>query len=164
MWSYLIRYIVLFEDTHSPQLGKPVTFEVDTTQAGLGELAIKCKGPNGGIPVDVRGTSRGKYLVSYTPTTSGEYLTQCTFNGEEITSSPNRSVVGDPSQVSAHGEGLYQVATETQGEFYITFKGAAKDGLEVFGEGPRGRFDVNLVENPRERDSYIVNYRPQGEH
>jgi len=112
--------------------------------------------------VDVRGTSRGRYLVSYTPTVPGEYMTRCTFNSEEIPSSPNKTIVGDASQISAHGDGLYQVTTEAQGEFFITFKGANKDALEVYGEGPRGRFPVNLVENPLEKDSYRVYYTPQG--
>ncbi|EDO45254.1 predicted protein [Nematostella vectensis] len=150
------------ESMRSPVLGEPVKFEVDTTSAGLGELAIKCKGPTGGIPVDVRATARGKYQVSYLPNTPGDYVTHCTFNGEDVPESPLRSVAGDPDKIVAHGDGLYQVEVGSPGEFFITLHGAARGGLEVSGDGPNGHFPVELVESSRDNDTYTVRFMPQG--
>ena len=131
---------------------------MDTSEAGLGELAIKCTGPDGNIPVNVRTGTKGRYDMSFTPQQTGDYTANFTFNGESIPSSPYTVFVSDPSKIVAHGKGLYQVCTRDTSEFFIILKGAGQGDLEVRGEGPHGRFPVEIKQSPTEPDVYVASY------
>lgn len=107
-------YAFFFSETvRNPLLGRPASFDVDTSGAGLGELAIQCRGPAGNVPVDVRPTAPGKYNVSFIPNKPGEYNIHFVFNGDEIPGSPIKTIVNDPNRIVAHGEGLHQVRHRT---------------------------------------------------
>ena len=54
------------------------------------------------------------------------------------------------------------MVTESEAEFFITLHGAGRGDLNVYGEAPYGRFPVDLVQSPTDRDTYIVRYTPQG--
>ena len=109
--SHSITYSVFFsENSRNPAMGRPASYEVDTSGAGLGELAIQCRGPGGNVPVDVRPTAPGKYNVSFIPNKPGEYNVHFVFNGEDIPGSPVKALVNDPSRIVAHGDGLHQVS------------------------------------------------------
>lgn len=97
------------ETVRNPLIGRPASFDVDTSGAGLGELAIQCRGPTGNVPVDVRPTAPGRYNVSFIPNKPGEYNIHFVFNGDDIPGSPIKTIVNDPNKIVAHGEGLYQV-------------------------------------------------------
>lgn len=150
------------ESARHTALGRPTSYEVDTSGAGLGELAIQCRGPSGNVPVDVRPTAPGKYNVSFIPTKPGEYSTHFVFNGEDIPGSPVKSLVNDPNKIVAHGDGLHQVTTDSEAEFFVTLNGAGDGELKVYGEAPYGHFPVDLLQSPTENDTYIVRYTPQG--
>lgn len=97
------------ETARNPTIGRPSSFDVDTSGAGLGELAIQCRGPVGNVPVDVKPTAPGRYNVSFTPNKPGEYNIHFVFNGDDIPGSPVKTIVSDPSRIVAHGDGLHQV-------------------------------------------------------
>lgn len=97
------------ETVRNPLIGRPASFDVDTSGAGLGELAIQCRGPAGNVPVDVRPTAPGRYNVSFIPNKPGEYNIHFVFNGDDIPGSPIKTIVNDPNRIVAHGEGLHQV-------------------------------------------------------
>lgn len=106
----LFKKLVFFsESVRNPLIGRPASFDVDTSGAGLGELAIQCRGPSGNVPVDVRPTALGRYNVSFIPNKPGEYNIHFVFNGDDIPGSPIKTIVNDPNKIVAHGEGLYQV-------------------------------------------------------
>ena len=106
----LFKKLVFFsESVRNPLIGRPASFDVDTSGAGLGELAIQCRGPSGNVPVDVRPTAPGRYNVSFIPNKPGEYNIHFVFNGDDIPGSPIKTIVNDPNKIVAHGEGLYQV-------------------------------------------------------
>lgn len=101
--------MLFVENGRKSAIGRPTSYEVDTSGAGLGELAIQCRGPDGNVPVDVRPIAPGKYNVSFIPNKSGEYNVQFVFNGEDIPGSPLKALVNDPKRVVAHGDGLHKV-------------------------------------------------------
>ena len=107
--SSLKKFAFLSENSRQSALGRPTSYEVDTSGAGLGELAIQCRGPGGNVPVDVRPTAPGKYNVTFIPNKPGEYSTHFVFNGEDIPGSPVKCLVNDPTRIVAHGDGLHQV-------------------------------------------------------
>lgn len=150
------------ETARNPTIGRPSSFDVDTSGAGLGELAIQCRGPVGNVPVDVKPTAPGRYNVSFTPNKPGEYNIHFVFNGDDIPGSPVKTIVSDPSRIVAHGDGLHQVTTDSEAEFFITLHGAGDGELKVYGEAPYGHFPVDLLQSPSEKDTYIVRYTPQG--
>lgn len=150
------------ENGRKSAIGRPTSYEVDTSGAGLGELAIQCRGPDGNIPVDVRPTSPGKYNVSFIPNKPGEYNIQFVFNGEDIPGSPVKTLVNDPRRIVAHGDGLHKVSADEEAEFYISLQGAGDGELTVYGEAPYGDFPVDLLQSPTEKDTYIVRYTPLG--
>ncbi|RMX60911.1 hypothetical protein pdam_00003464 [Pocillopora damicornis] len=150
------------ETARNPTIGRPSSFDVDTSGAGLGELAIQCRGPVGNVPVDVKPTAPGRYNVSFTPNKPGEYNIHFVFNGDDIPGSPVKTIVSDPSRIVAHGDGLHQVTTDSEAEFFITLHGAGDGELKVYGEAPYGHFPVDLLQSPNEKDTYIVRYTPQG--
>ena len=119
---------------------------------------INCAGPEGSIPVNVQSDNRGLYDVKFTPQQTGDYRTSVTFNGEHIPSSPYNLYVADSTKIVAHGKGLYQVCTRDTSEFFITVKGAGQGNLEVRGEGPHGRFPVEVKQSPSDHDKYIASY------
>lgn len=104
-----LRVFFFSETVRNPLIGRPASFDVDTSGAGLGELAIQCRGPAGNVPVDVRPTAPGRYNVSFIPNKPGEYNIHFVFNGDDIPGSPIKTIVNDPNKIVAHGEGLYQV-------------------------------------------------------
>lgn len=55
-----------------------------------------------------------------------------------------------------------QVAKDCEAEFFITLHGAGDGELKVYGEAPYGHFPVDLLQSPKEKDTYIVRYTPQG--
>ena len=109
-WTYrLFEHFFFSDNGRNSAIGRPSAYEVDTSGAGLGELAIQCRGPSGNVPVDVRPTAPGKYNVSFIPNKPGEYNIHFVFNGEDIPGSPIKTLVNDPNRIVAHGDGLSQV-------------------------------------------------------
>jgi len=56
----------------------------------------------------------------------------------------------------------FQVTTDTEAEFFISLHGAGDGELKVYGEAPYGHFPVDLLQSPKEKDTYIVRYTPRG--
>ena len=127
----LFKKLVFFsESVRNPLIGRPASFDVDTSGAGLGELAIQCRGPSGNVPVDVRPTAPGRYNVSFIPNKPGEYNIHFVFNGDDIPGSPIKTIVNDPNKIVAHGEGLYQVRMPAMA-FHKCFTNNSKQSLSV---------------------------------
>lgn len=151
-------------DDHNLQLDTPVSFDVSTTNAGLGELDFKCKGPDGGIPVDLDCKSRGRYIVSFTPTSYGVYTVTCTFGGKEVPFSPYNIIIEDPSKL---------VAIDEKEEECV--EGALQQEVDMTFDIPEGQWKVNIfVQCPdneimtstlysvaRDTDGYHVKFTPE---
>lgn len=56
----------------------------------------------------------------------------------------------------------FQVTTDSEAEFFISLHGAGDGELKVYGEAPYGHFPVDLLQSPKEKDTYIVRYTPRG--
>ena len=131
MLTYYLKNLFFFsESVRNPLIGRPASFDVDTSGAGLGELAIQCRGPSGNVPVDVRPTAPGRYNVSFIPNKPGEYNIHFVFNGDDIPGSPIKTIVNDPNKIVAHGEGLYQVRMPAMA-FHKCFTNNSKQLLSV---------------------------------
>ena len=56
----------------------------------------------------------------------------------------------------------FQVTTDNEAEFFISLHGAGDGELKVYGEAPYGHFPVDLLQSPKEKDTYVVRYTPRG--
>ena len=92
------------------QLKVPYTIEVDTKQAGSGELTFECEGHQNDeatFEADVSSPdSHGVSKIKITPLREGKRLATIKFQGTEIPGSPFRVFVCDPSRCQVSGEVL----------------------------------------------------------
>jgi len=81
----------------------PVSFIVDTRQAGHKQLDVDVKGPQGAtVKPNIQSAGDGTYLVSYTPEDVGLHTIDVKYGGQEIPSGPFRVNVqptGDANKV-----------------------------------------------------------------
>ena len=86
-------------------LGEPVELEVDTSEAGEGDLDYSVEGPVE-CPIDVCDHGDGTQTLSFTPTAIGTYHVPISFAGLPIFDEPIEVTVTDPSAVEVSGPGV----------------------------------------------------------
>ncbi|XP_038047789.1 filamin-A-like isoform X6 [Patiria miniata] len=123
-------------------LGKPYTIEVDVSEAGITELAVKLKKPSGEeLEALVTPVNETCTQVTFTPEEEGPHELTMTYGGFDVGQEAviviNVVVKTDPSQCSASGPGLSRGHVNKPAEFMIDVSNAGHGGLSVTVEGPR---------------------------
>ncbi|XP_055852874.1 filamin-A isoform X2 [Episyrphus balteatus] len=67
-------------------VGKPVTFLVETSQAGPGNLEVTVNG--GRVPTSAQGQGQHTYAISFTPRDAQNHTVELRFNGQDVPGSP----------------------------------------------------------------------------
>lgn len=67
-------------------VGKPVTFLVETSQAGPGNLEVTVNG--GSVPTSAQAQGQHTYAISFTPRESQNHTVNLRFNGQDVPGSP----------------------------------------------------------------------------
>ena len=123
-------------------LEHPCPFTVDTGDLE-GQLSIEVTGPNGPLidsDLNVNMIDDGKFDVVYVPSVPGNYVTEITFNGDQIAGNPFTVVVsdksGDSSLVSVYGEGLVGGQINEALTFTIDTREAGHGSIDMAIEGP----------------------------
>ena len=89
------------------KVGDPGDFEIDTTEAGRGNLRVTVDGPRrSAANVKVEDNKDGKFSARYDPKAVGQYKVKVQFADEEIPGSPFDVAVCDPTKVRVTGPGL----------------------------------------------------------
>lgn len=79
MWKeHCLNFYCLF------QVGKPVTFSVDATQAGEGTLELVISTEQSTVKAEVVACSRGLYDVTFVPHQLAPHFVNITFNEEDV--------------------------------------------------------------------------------
>ena len=86
-------------------LGEPVELEVDTSDAGEGDLNYSVEGPEE-CPIDVCDHGDGTQTLSFTPTVIGTYKVPISFASLPVFEEPIEVTVTDPSAVEVSGSGV----------------------------------------------------------
>ena len=128
----------------------PITFVLDVSNAGPGNLTCQCQAQNGdNTVIHVSEGDNGEYIVELKPSEAGLHTLNITWDGQSIPGSPIRMRVIQPPdarKVIAHGHGLNSgLIEEFRGVFMVETKGAGPGGLEVRIHGPKGAFKVGFV-------------------
>ncbi|KAH9410258.1 hypothetical protein TYRP_010016 [Tyrophagus putrescentiae] len=96
------------------QVGKQTHFDIDTTNAGLGQVEVQITDPKGktnSVPLRVRqdGDDPKKYRCEYEPQLQGPHTVSVNYAGKPVPNSPFKTTVAppcDPRKVRALGRGL----------------------------------------------------------
>ncbi|XP_045132539.1 filamin-B-like isoform X2 [Portunus trituberculatus] len=109
-------------------VAKPVTFLVETNNAGPGNLEVTVN--NGQVPTSAQAQGNHVYAISFTPKEAKPHVVELKFNGENVPGSPFSCEVVDVSRVTVAGAGLEKVPVDQPASFTVDSQ-ASVDQLEV---------------------------------
>lgn len=98
-------------------VGKPVTFLVETSHAGPGNLEVTVN--NGQVPTSAQAQGNHTYAISFNPKEAKPHIVELKFNGEGVPGSPFKCLVVDAAKVNLSGEGLEKVPVGKPTSFMI---------------------------------------------
>ncbi|KAK7485457.1 hypothetical protein BaRGS_00023267, partial [Batillaria attramentaria] len=140
-------------------LGKPVTFSLDASDAGDGNLEIHVTADGESVPNYVRQERDANFRVTFTPQRPSRHKVNITFNGEPVPGSPFSCVVMDTDSVSLTGDGLRMAPANTKTSFKVDPKGAGDFDLRAWVVSPSGHdVPVRITGNPH--SAFRVDYTP----
>ena len=160
----------------SAEVGKPVHFEIDTSEAGQGELMAACKGEEcGDIEVKLLGTDDQPNGFVFTPPEYDLYTVSVSYAGMEVQGSPFEL------DLQANAEKVIVVEPPTGGldtgevSMCIDTSNAGRGMMEIHCEGSEvGEVAVTVEERspdqygirftPPQRDIYTLNVLLSGGH
>uniref|UniRef100_T1J4U2 Calponin-homology (CH) domain-containing protein n=1 Tax=Strigamia maritima TaxID=126957 RepID=T1J4U2_STRMM len=138
-------------------VGKPVTFLVETQNAGPGNLEVTVN--NGQVPSSAQGQGNHMYAITFIPREAKQHVIDIKFNGEYVPGSPFRCSVSDTSRIQVMGEGLGKVAVGRTATFTVHPNGSLAEQVDVKITAPSRR-SVTTNTIPAPDGSYTVKYVP----
>lgn len=87
------------KESPSGVVGKPVTFLVETSQAGPGNLEVTVNG--GRVPTSAQAQGAHTYAISFTPREATPHTVDLRFNGQDVPGSPFKCVVAPAARILA---------------------------------------------------------------
>lgn len=117
-------------------LGQDMSFNVDTSRAGRGDVTCEIFYKQRSIDARIEALGNNLYKVTFTPVGPGTYTVHVFFNGIEVRGSPFTIEIYDDTKVSVGGEGLKLVPVGKPAHFAIRMKGASAQDLQVRVTGP----------------------------
>ncbi|KDR11639.1 Filamin-A [Zootermopsis nevadensis] len=98
-------------------VAKPITFLVETSQAGPGNLEVTVNG--GRVPTSAQAQGPHTYAISFTPREAIAHTVDLRFNGEDVPGSPFTCQVSEAARVVISGDGLEKVAVNRAAMFSV---------------------------------------------
>ncbi|KAK3094677.1 hypothetical protein FSP39_004809 [Pinctada imbricata] len=143
-------------------LGNAVTFNIDASRAGSGNIEIMVN--QGRVACSVENLGNYKFVASFIPESLESYAVEMKFNSVPIHGSPWNIPVFDPKSVIVMGDGLDFVLVGRKSKFTISGGKEFADELFVNITAPSGQ---NVMYDMREENGeQIVEYTPMevGDH
>ena len=140
--------------------GKEVSFTVDVSEAGDGEL--KSSGHGASLPqkCSIRSLDSSNYSVSFTPFEVGLLSVDVTFADQPLSESPLKFKVNDPTKCkinsSAIKEGTYAVKQQVDCRVSAQFCGEGDVTAKL--HGPKGEEKVSIIDSGD--GTYLVHFTP----
>merc|ERR1719411_1171808 len=131
-------------------VGKPVTFLVETSHAGPGNLEVTVN--NGQVPTSAQAQGNHTYAISFNPKEAKPHIVELKFNGENVPGSPFKCLVLDAAKVNLSGEGLEKVSVGKMTSFVIS------------GQGDMGDPEVKILSPLREVVTSSINTDKEGQY
>ncbi|GIY41276.1 filamin-A [Caerostris darwini] len=138
-------------------IGKPVTFIVETSNAGPGNLEVSVnKGQVATVP---KAQSSTQYAISFTPLEAKRHIIDLKFNGETVPGSPFECHVIDSSKVKIKGDGIERVPINRPAQFIIDTGGVDAGELYATVIGPN-QLPLKCFIHGNYQSGYRVEYTP----
>ena len=142
------------------QVGAPAQVVIDTREAGPGSVEVSLAGPSGGVVKLELAEKEGVYTGSYVPSMSGYYGLSVRFSGEEISHSPFRVPICDPTVVELSGAGLQYAILGRDNTIDVCTRGAGPGALECTFVGDLDAPPVECAVTKLDDTRYQVHYTP----
>ncbi|KAL3847646.1 hypothetical protein ACJMK2_018548, partial [Sinanodonta woodiana] len=137
-------------------IGNEVSFDIDASSAGSGNIEIMVNG--GKIACKVQNHGKYKFTASFTPNMAEPHLVEMKFNSVSVDGSPWNISVLDLDKFIATGEGLEFVHVKRKYSFTLHYQGNVSDDFKIIITAPSGR---NVpVKQIKEGNDYRVEYMP----
>nr|XP_045601850.1 filamin-A-like isoform X1 [Procambarus clarkii] len=137
-------------------VAKPVTFLVETNNAGPGNLEVTVN--NGQVPTSAQAQGNHVYAISFTPKEAKPHVVELKFNGENVPGSPFSCEVVDVSRVTVAGTGLEKVPVDLPATFTVDSQ-ASEEQLEVKVLSP-SRQNLEPRVSTNDEGKLLVEYTP----
>ena len=156
------------------QSNNDYSFNVDTSEAGFGELKASAHGPTVPETCTVKDSGNGVFSVNFTPAEVGPLKVETSYDENAIPQSPFEYTVNDPTKVkvnrAAIENGTYQIKQPIQfvvsanhaGEGEITATIRNQSGEEEVGVKDQGNKSYLLNYSPSEGGSHAINIKFDG--
>ncbi|XP_078614623.1 filamin-A-like isoform X5 [Branchiostoma floridae x Branchiostoma japonicum] len=138
-------------------VGRPVDIDVDTSQAGPGELAAAVTQNYQPIPCTLKHKGGDVYTITFIPQNTQVHDLLFKFNGTIVPGSPFHVYIIDAGLVTVTGEGLDRVPVGRPTDFLVDTTRAGESGLDVSITGPGGR---RVPCRPSGHGNYTIEYTP----
>lgn len=144
-------------------IGKPVTFIVETANAGPGNLEVMVN--NGQVPTIPQAQGSGLYAITFTPKDIKRHIIDLKFNGEVVPGSPFECQIIDYTKIKVKGEGIERVPIQQPTSFIIDTHGTDMGDFQVIILGPNQK-ELQEYINGNYHSGYRVEYTPSevGDH
>ncbi|XP_054168385.1 filamin-C-like [Oppia nitens] len=154
---YDIKRICVKEIPREIVIGKAVTFIVEATNAGPGNLEVIVN--NGKVPSTPKALGSSLYAITFVPKDREDHNIDIKFNGEPVPGSPFTCTVLDASKVSINKEGLEKSAVLTTASFTIDTNGTTLSENNIIILGPTHKtLKANLTGDPQ--NGYKIEFTP----
>ena len=142
-------------------VGKPVSFVVDASNAGDGNLEISVLTQEGGIrvPNQARPLGEGQFEVTFVPTVAQVHQVFLKFHGKSVPGSPVLTKIIDSGKVTVSGPGLGVVPVDKKTNFFIHCKDAGDADVDVKISGPKGE-SIPSKHFQQKNGDYKVEFTP----
>ncbi|XP_076639876.1 filamin-type immunoglobulin domains fbug isoform X1 [Colletes latitarsis] len=149
------------KDAKHGVIGMPVTFLVETSQAGPGNLEVTVNG--GRVPTSAQAQGPHTYAISFTPREPIVHTVDLRFNGEDVPGSPFSCQVSDTAKVIIT-EGLEKVSVNRLTTFTIEADPSLGTPIVEVLSPTRESLSVHVKQNGH--GSYTAGFTPKdvGDH
>ncbi|XP_014219845.1 filamin-A isoform X2 [Copidosoma floridanum] len=156
------------KDAKRGVIGLPVTFLVETSQAGPGNLEVTVNG--GRVPTSAQAQGPHTYAISFTPREPISHTVDLRFNGEDVPGSPFTCQVSDAAKVIVT-EALEKVPVNKLASFVVEAEAAptvdvlapTRESLPVdINQTTAGVYTVNFT--PKDVGDHSVQVKLNGSH
>ncbi|XP_067668834.1 filamin-B-like isoform X3 [Haliotis asinina] len=116
--------------------GNAVTFDIDASRAGSGNIEIRVN--EGRVACSVENRGNHQFKASFFPESTKPHVIEMTFNDAAVEDSPWTVNIIDPHSITVSGEGLDRVPINTEASFNIHTSDINISCIEVLIKAPNG--------------------------
>lgn len=153
---------VIVTDIRAGVIGKSVSFGINASQAGAGNLEIIVAVNGKNVPNFVQSEGNARFKVNFKPTEAAAHSLSVRFNGHAVPGSPFVChIAAAPvslSKATASGEALRQAAIDADNVFELDGFDGGAEPPQVFITAPTG--DAVPCRLAQRDDVYICSFRP----